>query len=91
MSGQRVIALLGRPDAVEEYCFYLGEALMAEGFELIIDRIAWPESGWTRAAGASIGVVYQDIGTYKGNHVVDKLRRVAQLRTTQHDFAQRYS
>ncbi len=56
MIGQRVIALLGRPDAptdaVEEYCRYLGEALLAEGFELIIERVAWPESGWTRAASA---------------------------------------
>jgi glycosyltransferase involved in cell wall biosynthesis len=56
MSGQRVIALLGRPDAptdaVEEYCRYLGKALMAEDFELTIERIAWPESGWSRAASA---------------------------------------
>ena len=56
MSGKRVIALLGRPDAptdaVEEYCRYLGEALMAEDFELVIERVAWPESGWTRAASA---------------------------------------
>jgi glycosyltransferase involved in cell wall biosynthesis len=56
MSGQRVIALLGRPDAptdaVEEYCRYLGEALLAEDFELVIERVAWPESGWTRAASA---------------------------------------
>ena len=54
MSGQRVIALLGRPDAptdaVEEYCRYLGEAMTAEGFELIIERVAWPQDGWTRAA-----------------------------------------
>ena len=54
MSGQRVIALLGRPDAptdaVEEYCRYLGEALLAENFELSIERIAWAETGWTRAA-----------------------------------------
>jgi glycosyltransferase involved in cell wall biosynthesis len=53
MSGQRVIALLGRPDAptdaVEEYCRYLGEALLAEDFELVIERVAWPASGWTRA------------------------------------------
>ena len=56
MSGQRVIALLGRPDAptdaVEEYCRYLGEALLAEGFELLIERVAWPDSGWTRAERA---------------------------------------
>lgn len=54
MSGQRVIALLGRPDAptdaIEEYCRYLGEALTAEGFELIIERVAWPQDGWTRSA-----------------------------------------
>lgn len=54
MSGQRVIALLGRPDAptdaVEEYCRYLGEALAAADFALSIERVAWHESGWTRAA-----------------------------------------
>src|SRR5260370_10585396 len=54
MSGQRVIALLGRPDAptdaVEEYCQYLGEALVAEDFELTIERVAWPQKGWGRAA-----------------------------------------
>jgi glycosyltransferase involved in cell wall biosynthesis len=53
MSLQRVIALLGRPDAptdaVEEYCRYLGEALTAEDFELVIERVAWAESGWIRA------------------------------------------
>ncbi len=53
MSGQRVIALLGRrdapTDAIEEYCRYLGEALVAEDFELIIERVAWHESGWRRA------------------------------------------
>jgi glycosyltransferase involved in cell wall biosynthesis len=56
MSGQRVIALLGRPDAptdaVEEYCRYLGKALVAEDFELVIERMAWRESSWTRAARA---------------------------------------
>src|SRR5260370_5954382 len=53
MSGQRVIALLGRrdapTDAVEEYCRYLSEALLTEGFELILERVAWPERGWARA------------------------------------------
>src|SRR2546430_10481383 len=53
---QNCIAILGRQDkptdAVEEYCGYLGEALLAEDFELIIERVAWPESGWTRAASA---------------------------------------
>ncbi len=50
MSGQQVIALLGRPDAptdaVEEYCRYLGEALLAEHFELIIERVNWNATGW---------------------------------------------
>jgi len=45
MSGQRIIALLGRPDAptdaVEEYCRYLGEALIAQDFDLFIERVAW--------------------------------------------------
>jgi glycosyltransferase involved in cell wall biosynthesis len=54
MSGQRVIALLGRrdapTDAVEEYCRYLGEALLAEDFDLIIERAPWKEIGWRRAA-----------------------------------------
>ncbi len=53
---QNCIAILGRQDkptdAVEEYCRYLGEALLAEDFELIIERVAWHESGWTRAASA---------------------------------------
>jgi hypothetical protein len=53
MSGQRVIALLGRPDAptdaVEEYCRYLGKALLAEDFELIVERVRWSETGWPRA------------------------------------------
>jgi glycosyltransferase involved in cell wall biosynthesis len=54
MSGQRVIALLGQPDAptdaVEEYCRYLGEALIAEGFELVIERVDWRKNGWGRVA-----------------------------------------
>jgi glycosyltransferase involved in cell wall biosynthesis len=53
MSGQRVIALLGRrdtpTDAVEEYCRYLGEALLAEDFDLSIERVSWCEDGWRRA------------------------------------------
>src|SRR5438046_9755029 len=53
MSRQRVIALLGRPDAptdaVEEYCRYLGEALLAEDFELIIERADWNATGWDGA------------------------------------------
>ena len=54
MSGQRLFALLGRPDsptdAVEEYCRYLAEALVEEGFELVIERVDWRKRGWARAA-----------------------------------------
>lgn len=54
MSGQRAIALLGRPDAptdaVEEYCRYLGDALDQEGFDLSIERVAWQKEGWRSAA-----------------------------------------
>lgn len=53
MSGQRIIALLGRrdapTDAVEEYCRYLGEALVEHGYDLKIERVAWEESGWSAA------------------------------------------
>ena len=53
MSGQRIIALLGRrdapTDAVEEYCRYLGEALHEHGYDLKMERVAWEESGWSSA------------------------------------------
>jgi glycosyltransferase involved in cell wall biosynthesis len=56
MSGQRLIALLGRPDAptdaIEEYCRYLGEALAPKGFDLAIERVDWPKKGWGRATRA---------------------------------------
>lgn len=56
MSGQRIIALLGRPDAptdaVEEYCRYLGEALIAQDFDLFIERVAWSDRGWNSALRA---------------------------------------
>jgi glycosyltransferase involved in cell wall biosynthesis len=53
VSGQRIIALLGRrdtpTDAVEEYCQYLGEALQEHGYDLKMERVAWEESGWSGA------------------------------------------
>lgn len=53
MSSQRIIALLGRrdapTDAVEEYCRYLGEALLGHGYDLKIERVAWEERGWAAA------------------------------------------
>ena len=56
MSGQRIIALLGRPDkptdAVEEYCRYLGEALERHGWDLRVERVRWDERGWGSAQRA---------------------------------------
>jgi glycosyltransferase involved in cell wall biosynthesis len=52
---QRCIALLGRrdepTDAVEEYCRYLGAALVPHGFALELARVAWQERGWRAALG----------------------------------------
>ena len=53
MDKQGIIALLGRrdepTDAVEEYCRYLGAALSAHGFELVVARLASKERGWSAA------------------------------------------
>lgn len=53
MSRQRIIGLLGKPDAptdaVEEYCHYLGEALQPHGFDLLVARVRWDENGWASA------------------------------------------
>jgi len=53
MSKYRIIALLGRrdqpTDAVEEYCRYLGDALLAHYYDLKIERVDWAERGWTVA------------------------------------------
>ena len=55
MSKQRVIALLGRKDeptdAVEEYCRYLGNALVAHDIQLEIQRFPWEKIGWPQAFG----------------------------------------
>jgi glycosyltransferase involved in cell wall biosynthesis len=56
MSEQRVIALLGRrdkpTDAVEDYCRYLGQALVAHNFKLEIRRVPWNEHGWAASLEA---------------------------------------
>lgn len=56
MKGERIIALLGRrdepTDAVEEYCRYLGQALVAHGFQLEIRRVPWNECGWGQSLNA---------------------------------------
>jgi glycosyltransferase involved in cell wall biosynthesis len=50
MTAQRVIALLGRrdepTDAVEDYCRYLGQALVAHNIQLEMRRVPWNEHGW---------------------------------------------
>jgi len=56
MSGERVIALLGRrdvpTDAVEEYCRQLGAALAAHAYRLEIRRVPWNEHGWPASLNA---------------------------------------
>ena len=56
MSEQRVIALLGRrdepTDAVEDYCRYLGQALVAHNLKLDIRRVPWNEHGWASSLEA---------------------------------------
>jgi len=56
MTAQRVIALLGRrdepTDAVEDYCRYLGQALVAHNIQLEIRRVPWNEHGWAAALEA---------------------------------------
>jgi len=52
----RCFALLGRKDAptdaVEEYCRYLGAALLPHGFELQIRRVPWELHGWRQSLRA---------------------------------------
>jgi glycosyltransferase involved in cell wall biosynthesis len=52
----RCIALLGRQDkptdAVEEYCSYLGNALVTHDFRLEVSRVSWELHGWTAALRA---------------------------------------
>lgn len=56
MSGESIIALLGKADAptdaVEEYCRYLSEALEQQGFDLLVERVRWDENGWASARRA---------------------------------------
>jgi glycosyltransferase involved in cell wall biosynthesis len=70
MSGRRIIALLGRPDAptdaIEEYCRYLGEGLRAENFDLSIERVAWAEDGW----GAALRALRQKAKEWRGTWVL---------------------
>jgi glycosyltransferase involved in cell wall biosynthesis len=53
---RQVIALLGRKDvptdAVEEYCRYLGDALLPHGFQMQIRRVPWELHGWRQSLRA---------------------------------------
>jgi hypothetical protein len=50
---QNCIAILGKQDkptdAVEEYCHYLGGALLEQAYDLKIERVTWGERGWAAA------------------------------------------
>jgi glycosyltransferase involved in cell wall biosynthesis len=134
MTAQRVIALLGRrdepTDAVEDYCHYLGEALVEHKFQLEIRRVPWNEQGWTaslealrlqaqawrgvwvlvqytalawsargfpwrflqvlralRRSGARLAVVFHDAGPFGGMRVIDRFRRMFQLRVMRGSLA----
>jgi glycosyltransferase involved in cell wall biosynthesis len=56
MTARRVIALLGRrdepTDAVEDYCRYLSQALVAHNVQLEIRRVPWNQHGWAASLGA---------------------------------------
>jgi glycosyltransferase involved in cell wall biosynthesis len=53
---RQLIALLGRKDvptdAVEEYCRYLGAALLAHDYQLQIRRVPWEIHGWRQSLHA---------------------------------------
>jgi glycosyltransferase involved in cell wall biosynthesis len=53
MSGRRMVALLGRPDAptdaLEDYCRYLAGGLREHGIKLAIERVPWAAEGWAAA------------------------------------------
>ena len=70
MSAQRVIALLGRrdepTDAVEDYCRYLGQALVEHSIKLEIRRVPWNEQGWA----ASLEALRLQAETWRGTWIL---------------------
>jgi glycosyltransferase involved in cell wall biosynthesis len=127
MTAQRVIALLGRrdepTDAVEDYCRYLGQALVAHNIQLEIRRVPWNEHGWAASLealrlqaetwrgtwillqytalawsargfprkflkvlrelekfDARIAIIFHDAEPFGGTRVIDRFRRMLQLR-----------
>ena len=64
------IALLGRrdepTDAVEEYCRFLGNALLARGMETELMRVPWAERGWPGA----LRQLRQRAGSWRGKWVL---------------------
>ena len=87
MSGQRIIALLGRrdtpTDAVEEYCQYLSDALEQEGFELRIERVDWSGEGHSSA----LAVLKRKARGWKGLWV---LVQYTALAWSSHGFPSRF-
>src|ERR1700682_1501817 len=65
----QIVALLGRrdepTDAVEEYCRYLGTALLAHGLNFSYVRIPWAERGWS----AALHEVTQKAAEWRGQWV----------------------
>jgi len=127
MTAQRLIALLGRrdepTDAVEDYCRYLGQALVAHNIQFEIRRVPWNQHGWRasfealrlqakvwrgtwilvqytalswsergfprrfikvlrelKKSGARIAITFHDAEPFGGTRVVDRFRRMIQLR-----------
>jgi glycosyltransferase involved in cell wall biosynthesis len=70
MTAERVIALLGRrdepTDAVEDYCRYLGQALVRHNVQLEIRRVPWNQRGWS----ASVEALRLQAETWRGNWIL---------------------
>src|SRR5215475_1425612 len=70
MTGRRMVALLGRPDAptdaLEDYCRYLASGLLEYGIELSIERVPWASEGWT----AALRELRQRAAGWKGQWVI---------------------
>jgi glycosyltransferase involved in cell wall biosynthesis len=66
---EHCVALLGQADqptdAVEEYCRYLSEALRQHNFELELERVRWPENGWS----AALSELRRKVSAWRGQWV----------------------
>ncbi len=77
MTAQLVIALLGRrdepTDAIEDYCRYLGQALVAHNVQLEIRRVPWNQHGWS----ASLAALQLQAGAWRGTWVLAQYTALA--------------